>query len=74
MPRRKRTCRRLTVSVSFETTRFSPQCLIEAYQCLTPSRRRPLRPTPNTAARADGVGAGPDQGDEHACTPRRALR
>jgi hypothetical protein len=32
MPRRKRISRQLTVSVSFETTRFSTQYLIEAYE------------------------------------------
>ena len=74
MPRRKRISRQLTVSVSFETTRFSPRYLIEAYECLAPSRRRPLRPAPSTTARADGVGAGSDQGDEHARHPSRALR
>jgi hypothetical protein len=74
MPRRKRISRQLTVSVSFETTRFSTRYLIEAYECLAPSRRRPLRPAPSTMARADEVGAGSDQGDEHARHPSRALR
>ena len=74
MPRRKRISRQLTVSVSFETTRFSTQYLIEAYQCLAPSRRRPLRPAPSTATHADRVRAGLGQGDEHACQPSRALR
>ena len=43
MPRREKNRPRLTVRVSFETTRLSAQCLIEAYECLAPSRRRILR-------------------------------
>ena len=74
MPRREEDRPRLTVRVSFETTRFSTRYLIEAYECLAPSRRRPLRPAPSTTARADEVGAGSDQGDEHARHPSRALR
>lgn len=37
-------------------------------------RGRPLRSTLNMAARADGIGAGPGQGDEQACPPRFARR
>ena len=47
--------------VSFETTRLSAQCLIEAYECLAPSRRRPCggpeptasptRPAPSRAGK-----------------------
>jgi transcriptional regulator of nitric oxide reductase len=35
----------LGVRVSFETTRFSPQHLIEIYDRLAPTPRRSLRPT-----------------------------
>jgi hypothetical protein len=34
----------LTIEVSFETTRLSVQCLIEAYGRLVPIQRRRLRP------------------------------
>lgn len=34
----------LTIKVSFETTRLSAQCLIEAYERLVPNRRRRIRP------------------------------
>ena len=45
MPRRENNRPRLSVHVSFEATRLSGQCLIEAYECLAPSRRRSLRRT-----------------------------
>ena len=38
MPRRKKTCPKLTVHVSFEATRLSSQCLIAAYECLAPTQ------------------------------------
>lgn len=34
----------LTIKVSFETTRLSAQCLIEAYDRLVLNRRRRIRP------------------------------
>ena len=34
----------LTIEVSFETTRLSVQCLLEAYDRLVPIQRRRLRP------------------------------
>ena len=34
----------LKIQVSFETTRLSAQCLIEAYDRLVPIRRRRIRP------------------------------
>ena len=34
----------LTIEVSFETTRLSAQCLIEAYDRVVPIQRRRLRP------------------------------
>ena len=34
----------LTIKVSFETTRLSAQCLIEAYDRLVPTQRRRLHP------------------------------
>lgn len=46
MPRRKKNHSELTVRVSFETTRLSTQCLIEAYECLAPSQRWVLRAAP----------------------------
>ena len=44
MPRREKNRTELTVRVSFETTRLSTQCLIEAYDRLVPNRRRRIRP------------------------------
>ena len=43
MPRREENRPRLRVHVSFEATRLSAQCLIEAYACLAPGRCRILR-------------------------------
>ena len=40
MPRRENNRPRLSVHVSFEATRLSGRCLIEAYERLAPSRRR----------------------------------
>ncbi len=63
MPRRKdRTW--LTVRVSFETTRLSPQCLIEAYERLAPTKRRPVR-TARSATPVDEVRTTPDRGGNH---------
>ena len=56
---------RLTVRVSFETTRLSPQCLIEAYERLAPTQRRPLR-TARSISPVDEVRAMPDRGGNHA--------
>jgi hypothetical protein len=55
---------RLTVRVSFETTRLSPQCLIEAYERLAPTERRPLR-TARSATPVDEVRTMPDRGGNH---------
>jgi len=44
MPRREDTYPRLTLRVSFETTRLSAQSLIETYERLAPDKRRTLRP------------------------------
>jgi hypothetical protein len=65
MPRRKEICPQLTVRVSFETTRLSTQCLIEAYECLAPSRRRVLRMAFTTPL-ADEAGAKPGREGKHA--------
>jgi hypothetical protein len=56
---------RLTVRVSFETTRLSPQCLIEAYERLAPTQRRLLR-TAGSTTPVDGVRKMPDRGGNHA--------
>ena len=56
---------RLAVRVSFETTRLSPQCLIEAYERLAPARRRPLRAASDIPL-AEAVRAMPDRGGKHA--------
>jgi hypothetical protein len=66
MPRRKKICPQLTVRVSFEATRFSSQCLIEAYERLAPSRRQAPRAASNIPARANEVRTKPDQGGKHA--------
>ena len=42
----------LTVQVSFETTRISTQCLIDAYTHLVPIARRRVRQVPNQDADA----------------------
>ena len=55
---------RLTVRVSFETTRLSPQCLIEAYERLAPTQRRPVR-TARSATPVDEVRTMPDRGGNH---------
>ncbi|MDF2782046.1 MAG: hypothetical protein K0S96_1850 [Geminicoccaceae bacterium] len=66
MSRREKNRPELTVRVSFETTRFSTQCLVEAYECLAPSRRRVLRTTSSPAALAEEVHAKRGQGGKHA--------
>ena len=56
MPRREKDHSELTVRVSFETTRLSTQCLIEAYECLAPS----------PAALAEEAHTKPSQEGKHA--------
>ena len=51
----------LTIEVSFETTRLSTQCLIEAYDRLVPIQRQRLRPPPE-----------PEPGEGEALTMRRS--
>ena len=51
----------LTIEVSFETTRLSAQCLIEAYDRLVPIQRWRLRPPPE-----------PEIGGGEALTMRRS--
>jgi len=53
----------LTIEVSFEATRLSAQCLIEAYDRLVPIQRRRLRPPPEPE---------PEPGDGEALTMRRS--
>ncbi len=66
MPRREKHRPELTVRVSFETTRLSTQCLIEAYECLAPSRCRVLRTASSPAALAEKAHAKRGQGGKHA--------
>lgn len=51
----------LTIKVSFEATRLSAQCLIQAYDRLVPIQRRRLRLPPE-----------PDPGDSEVLTMRRS--
>ena len=66
MPRRENDRPELTVRVSFEATRLSTQCLIEAYECLAPSRRRVPRTASSPAALAEEAYAKRGQGGKHA--------
>jgi hypothetical protein len=66
MPRRKKICPELTVRVALETTRFSSQYLIAAYERLAPSHRRALRTASSTTARTNEVRTRPGQGGKHA--------
>jgi hypothetical protein len=56
---------RLDVQESFETTRLSPQCLIEAYIQVVPVQRTTLRRTERDGAGPQAVPA-PRRGGEHA--------
>jgi hypothetical protein len=66
MPRREKDRPELTVRVSFEATRLSTRCLIEAYECLAPSRRRVPRTAPSPATLAEEAHAERGQGGKHA--------
>ena len=66
MPRREKDRPELTVRVSFEATRLSTRCLIEAYECLAPSRRRVLRTASSPATLAEEAHAKRGQGGNHA--------
>ena len=66
MPRRKKTCPKLTVRVSFEATRLSSQCLIAAYECLAPTKRRALRTASSTTLPAEEARAKPGREGKHA--------
>ena len=66
MPRREKNHPNLTVRVSFETTRLSPQWLIKAYECLTPSQRRVLRMASSPTVLAKAAHAKPGQEGKHA--------
>ena len=66
MPRREKDHPELTVRVSFETTRLSTQCLIEAYERLTPSRRWMPRTASSPAALVEEPRAERAQGGKHA--------
>ena len=54
----------LEVRESFETTRFSPQCLIDAYARLVPIRRKTVAPEPGTTV-AKPTAAVTRRGGEH---------
>ena len=66
MPRREKDHPELTVRVSFEATRLSAPCLIEAYECLTPSQRRGPRTASSPATLAEEAHAERGQGGKHA--------
>jgi hypothetical protein len=66
MPRREKDRPELTVRVSFEATRLSAQILIEAYECLAPSRRRVPRTASSPVTLAEGAHAERGQGGKHA--------
>lgn len=66
MPRRKKTCPKLTVHVSFEATRLSSQCLIAAYECLAPTRRRTVQVASSTTLPAERTRTQPDREGKHA--------
>ena len=66
MPRREKDRPELTVRLSFETTRLSTQCLIEAYECLAPSRRRVPRTASSPAALAEEARVEPGREGKHA--------
>lgn len=52
----------LTIRTSFEATRLSTQCLIEAYDRLVPTTRRHLRP-PREPEPGEGVAPTMRRGD-----------
>jgi hypothetical protein len=66
MPRRENNRPRLSVHVSFEATRLSGQCLIEAYECLVPSRRRILRKASSSTLLAEEARVEPGREGKHA--------
>ena len=66
MPRRETKHPELTVRVSFEATRLSAQCLVEAYERLTPSRRRASRTASSPTVLAGEAHAKPGQEGKHA--------
>ncbi len=66
MPRREKDRPGLTVLLSFEATRLSTQCLIDAYECLAPSRRRVPRTASSPATLAEEAHAERGQGGKHA--------
>jgi hypothetical protein len=66
MSRRGKNRPRLSVHVSFEATRLSAQCLIEAYECLAPSKRRILRTASSSTLLAEEVRVEPGREGKHA--------
>ena len=66
MPRREKDRPELTVRVSFEATRLSTQCLIEAYERLAPRHRRVPRTASSPATLAEEAPAARGQGGKHA--------
>ena len=66
MPRREKARPEPTVRVSFEATRLSAQCLIEAYERLAPSRCRVPRTASSPATPAEEAHAKRGQGGKHA--------
>jgi hypothetical protein len=66
MPRRENNRPRLSVHVSFEATRLSGQFLIEAYECLAPSRHRILRKDSSSTLVAEEARVEPGREGKHA--------
>ena len=66
MPRREENRPRLSVHVSFEATRLSAQCLIEAYACLAPSRRRILHKASSSTLPTEEARMEPGREGKHA--------
>lgn len=66
MPRREKNRPRLSVHVSFEATRLSAQCLIEAYACLAPSGCRILRKGSGSTLLAEEARVEPGRKGKHA--------
>ena len=66
MPRREKDRPEPTVRVSLEATRLGTRRPIEAYECLTPGRRRLPRTAAGPAALAEEAHAERGQGGKHA--------
>jgi hypothetical protein len=54
------------VHVSFEATRLSSQCLIAAYECLAPTRRRTVQVASSITLSAEEARTQPGREGKHA--------